>query len=388
MNQRIIIAIRYCDGILFKFVPVHNKEEMKTISDGKYEGVSSAIEIINSATTLEQFVQNSFLAVDSIIPCDIINYTEVNAPSNLFVWKSNVMSPDPAMVALLSRCMFEHPSVAYHFNTGRVKSLMISDFYSKRQFHATKLYNEVYRVFAPTEYEVGTPIWLDQACINCLVLGRSSKDFSETDRSRLNYIRPYLMQTYARVQILELMNRLTQSYPEGLVVINRKGEVITASEKVWWMIARYFNIPFCHRILPGAINKWVSQERSNFSRERNIPHLSTPLTKRENGRKLALYFIWGTAQYNLLLVEENNIEFNTKLSGKSTTLTNRENQILAYLCEGKTNTEIAASLSLSPLTVKKHLDNIYKKLQVHRRSAAVAKLFHRNLKQNHAGNCG
>ena len=359
---------------------------MKIMSDEKYPGVSSAIEIINSATTVEQFVHHSFLAVDSIISCDIINYTEVNAPDNLFLWKSNVISPSPSMIASLSQCMFEHPSIAYHFNTGEVKSLMISDFYSKRQFHATRLYNEVYRVFVPTEYEVGTPIWLDQACINCLVLGRSSKDFSEADRSRLDYMRPYMMQAYARVQILELMNRLTQSYPEGLVVVNRKGEIVTASEKVWWLIAWYFGIPFCHRILSGTINKWVSQERSNFGRERNILYLSTPLTKRKNGRKLALHFIWGTAQYNLLLVEENNVEFNTKLSGKTTTLTNRENQILTYLCEGKTNAEIASSLSLSPLTVKKHLDNIYKKLQVHRRSAAVARLFEGNISQNHSGN--
>jgi DNA-binding CsgD family transcriptional regulator len=365
---------------------VHNKEKMKIVSDGEYKGVSSAIEIINSSTTLEQFVHHSFLAIDSIIPCDIINYTEVNAPDNLFVWKSNVIAPNPETIASLSQCMFEHPSVAYHFNTGKIKSLMISDFYSKRQFHATRLYNEVYRVFVHTEYEVGTPIWLDQSCINCLVLGRSSKDFSEADRSMLDYIRPYLMQAYARVQILELMNRLTQSYPEGLVVVNREGEVISASENVWWMIARYFNISFCHRILPSTINKWISRERSNIGTGLNTINLSTPLTVRENGRKLALHFIWGTAQYNLFLVEENNIDLNSQLSDKSTALTNRENQILAYLCEGKTNAEIASSLSLSSLTVKKHLDNIYKKLQVHRRSAAVARLFNGNISQDHSGN--
>ena len=348
--------------------------------------MSSAVEIINSATTPGQFVQNAFIAVQNLIPCDIINYTEVIVPANLTVWKSNVISPNPSMIALLSQCMFEHPSVAYHFNTGKVKSLMISDFYSKRQFHSTRLYNEVYRVFVPTEYEVGTPVWLDERGISCLVLGRSFKDFSEVDRLKLDYIRPYLLQTYARIQILELMKRLTQSYPEGMVVVNWKGEVIIASDNVWWMIAKYFHVPLCHRMLPGIINKWISNERSNFGKGSNTTYISTPITARNNGRKLAIHFLWGSAQYNLLLVEEDYVDLKSELSGKATALTARENQILAYLCEGKTNAEIALSLSISPLTVKKHLDNIYKKLQVHRRSAAVAKLINRKNIKNHLGN--
>jgi DNA-binding CsgD family transcriptional regulator len=351
---------------------------MTLLSDERHARVSSAIEIINSATTHEQFVRNSFQAVEKIIPCDIINYTEVNAPANLFVWKSNIISPSPEMIDLLSGCMFEHPSVAYHFNTGKVKSLMISDFYSKRQFHTTKLYNEIYRVFFPTEYEVGTPVWLDETCISCVVLGRSLKDFSEDDRSKLDHIRPYLIQTYVKVQMLELMKRLTKSYPEGLVVVNWKGEVVIASDNVWWRIAKYFNIPFCHRTLPEMINKWISHERFNFNKESNTSHLTAPLVAGKNGRKLALHFLWGSAQFNLLLVEENNLGLNSRLLSDSSALTNRENQILACLCEGKTNAEIAISLSISPLTVKKHLDSIYKKLQVHRRSAAVAKLINRN----------
>jgi DNA-binding CsgD family transcriptional regulator len=354
---------------------------MKLLSDEKYAGVSSAIEIINSATTLEQFVSNTFLAVENIIPCDIINYTAINAPANLFVWKSSIMPPSPAMVDLISRYIFEHPSVAYHFRTGKVKSLMISDFISKRQFHALKLYNEVYRVFGGTEYELGTPFWLDEMCINSLVLGRSLRDFSETDRLKLDYIRPHLMQAYAKVQILGLMKRLTQSYPEGLVIVNWRGGVITASDSVWQMITKYFNIPLSHRLLPEIINKWISHERSNFNKESNTTYLPTPIVVRKNGRNLALHFLWGSAQYNLLLVEENDVELNSTLLCESSALTNRENQILAHLCEGKTNPEIALSLSISPLTVKKHLDNIYKKLQVHRRSAAVAKLIHRNVNE-------
>ena len=52
-------------------------------------------------------------------------------------------------------------------------------------------------------------------------------------------------------------------------------------------------------------------------------------------------------------------------------LTGREALILALLATGKNNAEIALELAISPQTVKKHLDHVYTKLQVSRRTAAA-----------------
>jgi DNA-binding CsgD family transcriptional regulator len=54
-------------------------------------------------------------------------------------------------------------------------------------------------------------------------------------------------------------------------------------------------------------------------------------------------------------------------------LTPREREILAWVARGKTNPEIAAALQLAPGTVRKHLDNIYEKLDVPNRTAAVTR---------------
>jgi DNA-binding CsgD family transcriptional regulator len=55
-------------------------------------------------------------------------------------------------------------------------------------------------------------------------------------------------------------------------------------------------------------------------------------------------------------------------------LTRREAEILAWVERGKTNAEIAQILWIAPGTVKKHLDNIYEKLGVRTRTAAVTRL--------------
>lgn len=54
-------------------------------------------------------------------------------------------------------------------------------------------------------------------------------------------------------------------------------------------------------------------------------------------------------------------------------LTKREIEILEQLNQGLSNTKIAANLFISPKTVRNHIENIYKKLQVHSKMEALQK---------------
>lgn len=52
-------------------------------------------------------------------------------------------------------------------------------------------------------------------------------------------------------------------------------------------------------------------------------------------------------------------------------LTNREAEVLSYLADGWSNEEIADRLSIGVRTVRFHLDRLYRKLGVGRRTEAV-----------------
>jgi DNA-binding NarL/FixJ family response regulator len=60
-------------------------------------------------------------------------------------------------------------------------------------------------------------------------------------------------------------------------------------------------------------------------------------------------------------------------------LTTREREILGHLAAGKTYSQIASDLIVSGETVKTHMKNIYKKLNVNRKSEAIQKGYEERL---------
>jgi DNA-binding NarL/FixJ family response regulator len=58
---------------------------------------------------------------------------------------------------------------------------------------------------------------------------------------------------------------------------------------------------------------------------------------------------------------------------ESFNLSNRQLQILEQLSKGLNYNEIAANLFISPSTVRKHIENIYTKLEVHSKVEAIQK---------------
>ncbi|MEP6607010.1 MAG: LuxR C-terminal-related transcriptional regulator, partial [Nitrosospira sp.] len=64
----------------------------------------------------------------------------------------------------------------------------------------------------------------------------------------------------------------------------------------------------------------------------------------------------------------------TPKKGEAHGLTAREVGILNWVRVGKTNSEIASILGISPYTVKNHLQSIFKKLDVYNRMQAIFKV--------------
>lgn len=61
------------------------------------------------------------------------------------------------------------------------------------------------------------------------------------------------------------------------------------------------------------------------------------------------------------------------------TLTKREQEVLEQISRGLNHRKIADNLLISPSTVRKHIENVYKKLEVHNKVEAIQKGIKNNL---------
>ena len=75
----------------------------------------------------------------------------------------------------------------------------------------------------------------------------------------------------------------------------------------------------------------------------------------------------------------NPINFDTQKDNENINLTNREVEVLEQLSMGLSYTTIAENLFLAPSTIRKHIEHIYTKLQVHSKLEAVQKAKRNNL---------
>ncbi len=104
--------------------------------------------------------------------------------------------------------------------------------------------------------------------------------------------------------------------------------------------------------LPHEVAEWLREQRRATSPE--------PLTVERGEGSVVVQLVEGS-----LLLEERR---------EAPRLTERESEILDLVAAGKTNAEIAEALWIAPGTVRKHLENVYEKLEVHSRTAAVARV--------------
>ena len=348
---------------------------MASLSQNDYRALLSAVEGIHGITLIKDFPAKVLSTIRKIIPCNSMCYNEVTLPDSMQSW---IMEPADALPGSLLKEAFlrnytEHPVFGHYARTGDLRSYRMSDFLSWQQFHDSTLYNEYYRK-SSVEYQLATALMPGSDQMIAIAIDRHCRDFSENERLSLDLLRPHLLQAYHNIQTLELMKHVVEGKGKNLLIISRYGQVILASDNTWRVIAKYFRVSSFRNSLPDMLHSWTTHERNRLDNEYDVPSPSVPLVINKYGHKITVHFLWGgkSAAQDMLLIEEEPAGLAYGLLA-DTNITRRENEILALLSQGKTNSEIGQALLISPRTVKKHLENIYNKLHVHRRSAAVAR---------------
>lgn len=156
----------------------------------------------------------------------------------------------------------------------------------------------------------------------------------------------------------------------GIIVLTSTGEVQCISELAQQWLKNYFPGPPANGSLPKELQRWIQRQNPTLKQSASVPLFPETLFVPCENRRLAVRIAENTSVHRILLLTEEQPVFTPALL-ETLGLTCRESEVLRWVAEGKSNPEIGIILDLSPRTVSKHLENIFQKLGVESRTAAL-----------------
>jgi DNA-binding CsgD family transcriptional regulator len=160
----------------------------------------------------------------------------------------------------------------------------------------------------------------------------------------------------------------------GTVLLNATGTPTWISTQAAQWLQQYLPAPSISTSLPERVQVWVNHQLTGLNVAGDeMPQAHLPLYLQQGDRQLMIRFSVGQPGegYLLSLAEERllSIQMSLELLG----LAKRESEVLACLIQGMDTKAIAQQLTVNVSTVRKHLENIYRKIEVQSRTEAVVK---------------
>jgi DNA-binding CsgD family transcriptional regulator len=315
-----------------------------------------------------------------LVPCDIGSYNEIDRAGTKPLVALRFPEWDeaakylPAFAAHYSG----HPIARYIHETGDRQALRLSDFVTSQQLRELSIYNEYYKPMGIRHQIVfffdsdGAPA---QRAIS---LNRSGRDFSERDRTILELLRPHFRQAYENARSMTELRFAAQAMEHVQAASTKAMLLASGAGRIEWVSAlgRGWLREFCgieadpEAVLPEPIGAWLDEQR-DFRRSLDGAARTLALRLSSAHRILSIELAAEDDEDNATLV----LALDTP--GPAATivclpgLTPRENEVLGWIAQGKTNPEIAIILGLSVRTVYKHVENLFAKLGVGNRAEAM-----------------
>jgi len=173
----------------------------------------------------------------------------------------------------------------------------------------------------------------------------------------------------ARVRAHLVNSRIAAGARQALDTLGQHSLAVDLEGNILW------STPNTYSLLAdfGADQHWISNTLPSYLAPWLAAGAKAPLTLDNLSQPLLIKAMdIQQGDERLLVVELANKPKEADLLREKFQLTPRESEVLIWISRGKTNQEIAMILDFSPRTVNKHLEQIFRKLNVENRTSAAA----------------
>jgi DNA-binding CsgD family transcriptional regulator len=204
------------------------------------------------------------------------------------------------------------------------------------------------------------------------MLRRTRTDFDDREVGLLHSLYPALRATRGALLERAKTRALEEALGEegiGVIQLRRGATALELLGRAEWILRDWFGRADAR--LPSSVGSWMEAQR----RARPLQPVE-PLVLRKSDRTPRRAIPPQSSAWRAgPVLRRDRRALGTDEVARSLGLTPREIDVLTLVAQGMTNRDVAGTLSLAPTTVRRHLENIFAKIGVHTRTAAVAKAF-------------
>lgn len=347
---------------------------MPKLSTADYAQLLSSMGILNSGVDPCTLPERTISAVLSLIPNEMTAFDGFNRDTGYqnSYWYSPPGTVSEDQVGVLAELIHEHPYYVEGVSTQGQAVFRVSDYLPLKKFHKLAVYNEFYRDFAGEAQITCVMSIAPKSVVTCSLL-RPTLDFSDRELRLLDLLTPHLAAAFRNAQAFERLESkckfLTFAVERGIVVVDTRGHFVFVNDIAEKLLQIYFG-DFVADNLPEALQRYMEHEGFILA-DKNYHAPVDPFRVRRQGSALLIRAAFDNVARQLTLIFEERAD-RSEHDFCSLGLTARESEVLFWIGKGKTDWEIALMCSISPRTVQKHVENMFVKLGVETRTAAVS----------------
>ncbi|MEH3052436.1 MAG: LuxR C-terminal-related transcriptional regulator [Patulibacter minatonensis] len=336
---------------------------MGGLPERELNGLLELLGEVHHAEDVESFRTGLLDVIPRVLPSHCTAYNEI-APdgSPLVVMVDPV--PDAAVLASWGEFSWQSPLIQWHLQHRDPRAQRITDVASHEAFRATDLYREVF-VPLGVAHQMAVTLPAPPTLLIGLTVAHPN-DYTDAERKLLDLARPHLIQARSNAAARQRVREVLAAVERGLDDAGDAIVVADGRDRIEFATAAGREALALLSAGSGPVASEVPAGLRDAGGEGGRP--STELTTAEGALSVRRLTTGDLAVY---VFERRGTRISRALL-EGLGLSPREAEVLEQLMGGQSTQATAAALGISPRTVHKHAENLYGKLGVHDRIAAVS----------------
>lgn len=338
-----------------------------------WKAVNGCLRRLYQELDSEKNIRLMLQVLNKLVPADslALQSSSLRSPLDLSAVTLPEKHSTPEQLRMISRYAHQSPYAAYYLSTWDAKWKMITDFMPLAEFHKTDLHRLALGPLG-VNHQIFGVLGVFEDTAYAIAINRTHREFSERDREVLNTIHPHLVTSFfnalafGRAQnSVRSLKAAMEAAPGAYAYFDSEGKTLWMQERAKAWLGEFFTENIAEGHAPACVRELIFRATVN--------HGMPQTQEQESPTEWLTICLGASPMGGWILRLERRPKTTPAFFRRLAHLSVRQNDVLRWMVEGKTNAEIATILDLSPRTVEKHVHAVLKALQVENRATAIVR---------------